>query len=364
MSEAATPPPAAGQKLHAFEAILRMCARTAPQPWYPRLYAQSVGMSPDGLYPYLEDLWLDGLVQKAEGLPETGPGLTLTPAGLDVLNDPAVLQRLKEGRAVVPGDRGGTVREVVRRSETPVVTRFLFGLNVLWFLYTLYLAWTVSDVVSFLSGGFVGNAVRLDDILRGRAFIGRVLAPGAMVEIGDLLFRSYRPSAHRPEYALSLTGRQSRRADVRPGALLRHLCFRWTGRRRSRRGDATAILDGGRVGCLCGVIAAEAVWVLCNGRDLSRTLAARWRRNLVTNTFLIVAISIIPGVSGWCHLGGALTGAVVALVMLVQRFGPSLFRWAVLFALIPLPWLGLAAIKYEQKTNPAGASGGRTGRQR
>ena len=54
-----------------------MCAGTAPQPWYPRLYAQSVGMSQAGLYQYLEDLWLDGLVQKAEGSAETGPFLKL-----------------------------------------------------------------------------------------------------------------------------------------------------------------------------------------------------------------------------------------------------------------------------------------------
>jgi hypothetical protein len=65
-----------------------------------------------------------------------------------------------------------------------------------------------------------------------------------------------------------------------------------------------------------------------------------------------VVISLIPGVSGWCHLGGALTGAAVALVMQVQRFGPSPVRWVVLFALVPLPWAGYAFIKYEQAVNP------------
>ena len=88
-----------------------MCAAAWPKPWYPRVYAQSAGIPQEQLYYYLEDLWLDGLVQKAEGSPETGPGLTLTEAGRDVLDDPAALQRLKEGRAVKPGDQGGAVRE-------------------------------------------------------------------------------------------------------------------------------------------------------------------------------------------------------------------------------------------------------------
>ena len=108
MYEAATPepPPAPGQKLHPFEAILRRAARTAPQPWYPRVYAQSVGVSQDSLNGFLEELWLDGLVRKADGSPETGPGLTLTEAGRDVLEDPAAL-KAPQGR---PGRHRGRSR--------------------------------------------------------------------------------------------------------------------------------------------------------------------------------------------------------------------------------------------------------------
>jgi membrane associated rhomboid family serine protease len=355
MSETATsaPPPAPGQKLHRFEAILRMCAATAPRPWYPRLYAQSVGMSRDDLYEYLEDLWLDGLVRKAEGSPETGPGLTLTPAGREVLNDPAALRRLKEGRAVIVGDRGGIVREVVRRSEKPVVSRILFGVNVAWFLYSLYLALAASGAVGFLSSGFIGNVGPLDDVLaRSGALSGRFWVAGQwwrlatscfvhigllhiglnmnfLIQAGEVVEQMWGRVRYLVIYAFAGLGGGCLALAMQPQFLL-----------------------AGASGALCGVIAAEAVWVLCNGRYLPRSLAARWRGNLMTNAMLIIVISLIPGVSGWCHLGGALTGAAVALVMQVQRFGPSPWRWLVLLALVPLPWLGYGLIQHEQATNP------------
>ena len=362
MSEAAIPPPphSASQKLHAFEAILRMCAKSAPQPWYPRLYAQSVGMSQNALYAFVEDLWLDGLVQKAQGSPETGPGLTLTPAGLDVLQDPAALERLKEGRAVVAGDRGGIVREVVRRSEKPVVSRFLLGLNLAWFVYSLYLAWTVSDPVGFLSGGFLGRPGPLDDVLaRSGALSGEFwmqgqwwrLATSCFVHIGVLHLA----------FNMNFLFQAGKVVEQMYGRVRFLVIYAFAG----LGGGCLALamqpeyMMAGASGALCGVIAAEAVWVVCNGRYLSQTLAARWRSNLMSNGVLIVMISVIPGVSGWCHLGGALTGAFVALVMQVQRFGPSMFRWTTLLALVPLPWAGYAFIQHEQAMSPNWAQVGK-----
>jgi membrane associated rhomboid family serine protease len=108
----------------------------------------------------------------------------------------------------------------------------------------------------------------------------------------------------------------------------------------------------GASGAICGVLGAEAVWVLCNGRHLPRLLARELRRNLLINGVLITFISLMPGVSWQGHLGGAVIGAAVALVMQVQRFGPPPLRWPILLALVPLPWMGLAFIKYERATNP------------
>ena len=124
MSEAATPParPATGRSFPVLRRLLRLCAAEGARPWYPPASAQSAGMS-RSLYYFLENLWLDGLVQKAEGTPETGPGMTLTPLGREVLDNPAALQRLREGRAgSSPASQGGVVRKADRRRTRPTVT--------------------------------------------------------------------------------------------------------------------------------------------------------------------------------------------------------------------------------------------------
>jgi membrane associated rhomboid family serine protease len=354
MSRAATPSqPAPGGQINAFEAILRMCAAAAPKPWFPRAYAQAVGMKPDRLYQLIEHLWLDGLVEKAEGAPETGPGLTLTQAGRDVLDDPATLQRLKEGRAVKPGDRGGIVREVVRRQERPVVSRVLVAANIAWFVYSIFLASSSTDsLISFLSSGLLGGGDLNEVLARSGAISGPLAVQGqwwrlatscfvhigllhiamnmnCLLQLGKVAEQMWGRVRFLVIYALAGLGGSVVGVGLMPQGLL-----------------------AGASGAICGVIAAEAVWVLCNGHLLPRGVASRWRMNLLTNAFLLVLISMIPHVSWQGHLGGALTGAFVALVMQVQRFGPSPWRWAALLALLPLPWLGYVFIQHERAVNP------------
>jgi membrane associated rhomboid family serine protease len=344
--------------MHAFEAILRMCAATAPQPWYPRLYAQSVGMSQASLYRYLEDLWLDGLVQKAEGSPETGPGLTLTPAGLDVLNDPAALQRLTEGRAVKPGDQGGAVREAYRRRTRPTATLGVIAVNAAAFLYTVYLASRLGIVPDFIGlspfgGANPAVAQRIENVIiqAGAVYGGGwlkgewwLLLTSCFIHIGAMHILANM-------YALYRVGGEVERMWGSVRYLVIYL-FAGLGGSCLALGLAPREVMAGASGAICGVLGAEAVWVLCNGRHLPRSLARELRRNLLINGVLITFISLMPGVSWQGHLGGALTGAAVALVMQVQRFGPSPLRWPILFALVPLPWAGYAFIKHQQATNP------------
>src|SRR5262249_6529104 len=71
---------------------------------------------------------------------ETGAGLMLSPAGERILDDPEALRRLAEGHAVTPGDRGGVVREAVRRTPRPLVVRLLLIANLAVFAWGAWLA--------------------------------------------------------------------------------------------------------------------------------------------------------------------------------------------------------------------------------
>jgi hypothetical protein len=118
------------------EAILRWVAAAAPRPWYPRLHARQTGVPLESLNYFLEHLWLDGLLRKADaGTAETGAGLMLSPEGERVLADPEALRRLGEGRALTPDDRGGLVREAVRRPPRFVVGRLLLFANLAVFAW-------------------------------------------------------------------------------------------------------------------------------------------------------------------------------------------------------------------------------------
>src|SRR5262249_45280199 len=101
------------------EEILRLCAAAAPEPWYPKVYAKQADVEPGALGQLLEEMWLDRLIEKAPGNAETGPGILLTRQGQRVLLDPQMLERLRLGQPIGPGDRGAIVRQVFRAPLRP-----------------------------------------------------------------------------------------------------------------------------------------------------------------------------------------------------------------------------------------------------
>jgi rhomboid protease GluP len=352
MSEAATPSQRSASVpiVHPYEGILAMCAVAAPKPWYPRLYAQSVGMPQGQLYIHIEHLWLDGLVEKAPGAPETGPGLTLTPTGREVLDDPEALHRLREGRPVVEGSQGGIVREVIRRKPRPTVTYALVAINLAVFSFGAWLAASNGvGVGAYLLGGWrmafsiykALGAVQGVDLLHGE---WRRLGTACFVHVGllNLAFAMY---------ALYRIGGRVEQMWGRGRFLVLYI-FAGVGGNCVSMALEPRWLEAGSWGALYGLIAAMAVWVLCNQRHLPRSVAKSMRNSLIIDIVLLLGFTLLPGINRWDDLGGALTGAAVALVLQVQRFGPSPFRWVVLLALVPLPWAGFAYIKHEQATNP------------
>jgi membrane associated rhomboid family serine protease len=344
--------------LNPLEAILRLCAAAAPEPWYPRVYAKNSGEDLDRLGDCLEDLWLDGLVERARGRTETGPGFVLTDAGRRVLEDPEDLQRLRDGLPLATQDRAAVVRQALRRPPRPVLTRVLLVANLLVFGYGVYRVLVTAPpadrlhmVQEFLQGFGVqdprvlnilhdSGAVKGADVIHGEWW--RLLTM-AFVHIGvlHLLMNMYMLWA-AGSFVEAMWGR------------VRYLVIYGFG---VLGGSCLAVahtpltLIAGASGALCGLLAAEAVWVLLNARYLPRALARRGRASIVTTFLLLVFISLFPGVSGWCHFGGAVAGGAAALLLHVQRFGPSPWRWLAVAALVPLPWLGFRAIERQRVTD-------------
>ena len=338
--------------MHLLELLLRLCAAEDPNPWYPRAYARSAGISPDVLYYYLENLWLDGLVQKSEAIPETGPGMTLTPLGREVLDDPAALQRLREGRPVVEGSRGGIVREAIRRPPRPTVTYGLLAVNLAVFAYGLVLA--VSGGVgaaNYLMPGARGFPLAIYEKL-GALITGDLLVRGEWWRLATSCFVHF--GIFHILFAVYALYRVGARVEQLWGAWRVCLLYLLAGIGGNCVGvglQPTFVMPGAW-GSIYGLLGATAVWVVCNDRCLPRAVARRMRTNVALDAFLLLLYFVIYPIDRWQDLGGTLTGAAVALVFQVQRFGPSPWRWAALAALVPLPWVGVAFINHERATNP------------
>src|SRR5262245_50118103 len=80
------------------ETLLRQCQAADPSPWYPRDYAATAGTDRESLYAPLNDLRLANLVQLTDWVQGKGQGYQITPLGKEVLNDPAFLERLRDGK--------------------------------------------------------------------------------------------------------------------------------------------------------------------------------------------------------------------------------------------------------------------------
>src|SRR5262249_18387592 len=138
--------------LNPLESILRLCAASAPEPWYPRLYAKQSGVDSQALGLCLEELWLSGLIEKSPGNGETGPAISLTREGERVLLDPEALRRLRAGEGLSPNDRGALTRQALRGRLRPLVTVLLVLSNVLVFAVGYYKARQEGEGANFFNG--------------------------------------------------------------------------------------------------------------------------------------------------------------------------------------------------------------------
>jgi membrane associated rhomboid family serine protease len=339
------------------EIILKDVAAAGAEPWYASDYARATGLPRDALDSGLDRLRLSGLVRLTDWVQGRGQGYAVTPEGAYVLENPRLLDRLRQGRELprrLPGrpaeaaapatlreqgttwDRGEAIREALLNPGRPVVMQTLIALNILAFVVGLYLAGRDGLTSDYLAGNQpplvaklrhdLGSLHPIDLIFRNEWW--RLLSY-CFVHIGliHLLMNMY---------ALYVLGGIVETMWGSARFLLLYLISGLVG------GATVMVLQpdkggvAGASGALCGMLTSMAVWVWLNRPYLPPRVVSAWMRNITMNIFLIALISLVPGVSWTGHLGGAVGGAVVAVPLLYTRFGRGAQRW--------LGWVGVAAV--------------------
>src|SRR5262245_13653433 len=90
--------PTTGPDHDLLQVILHRCAAAAPEPWYPKTYAETTGTPRDSLDAPLEQLRLGGLIRLTDWVQGRGQGYALTPLGTRALQGPRLLNQLRDGK--------------------------------------------------------------------------------------------------------------------------------------------------------------------------------------------------------------------------------------------------------------------------
>jgi membrane associated rhomboid family serine protease len=342
------------------EILLRECAAAQPQPWYPADYVNQTGVPRERVDADLDRLRLGGLLQLTDWVQGKGQGYVLTSAGVQVLENPRLLQRLRQyGVEPQPAppplrqvetrtttwDRGERIRNALIDPGRPVVTMLLILANVLVFLVGAYMA-------------------RQED----PALVGPYFSGSSTAQVWKIQFRLgglNRPSVVAKNEWWRLLGYSFVHSGLFPHLLMNMLSLWMLGRFTeamfgSARYLALYLVSGlgggcavaldpqmmvvGASGCVCGLLGAAGMWVFLNRRHLPQAFVARFFRAFGTNVLLLVFISMLPRVSWLGHLGGALAGAAIAVPLVYSRFGVGWQRWAGNLASLAIPLACVAVV--------------------
>jgi membrane associated rhomboid family serine protease len=377
-------------QIHPLEMILRMCAHAAPEPWFHQQFIRESGADPDQVDSLLELLWLEGLIQKVPGslqagpleregmrpqpaamgiqkVPgslQSGPGTVLTPLGQQVVADPALMARLVNGEPIRTSDVGAVIRNRLRSRTQPTATKLLIAANVLVFLWGAFLASQTPGLLGTYLSGFSGTEKYMQLLHELGSVRGADVQRGAWPRLMSATFL-HLGLLHLAMnmYALYALGSFVEQVWGRWRLLVIYLISAWGGSCLAMAYSPGVVVVGAS-GAICGLLGAIVVGVMLYARHLPRTMAGRLRSQVFMNVALIIFISLIPGVSGWGHLGGALAGAAAALALHLQRFGlpgtvgtlPAL-RWGLaLPLLIAVPvasYLQMQSVMKAPKTDDA-----------
>jgi len=350
------------------ETILRQVEASAPEPWYPKLYAETTGVPRDSLDPPLEKLRMAGLIRLTEWVKDRGQGYVLTPEGIQALKSERELARLRDGRIVPPArvarkprefpeetpwDRGERIREAFLNPPKPVVTRFVLFVYLGVFLVGLFFARQANVPMHlYLYGtsedGIVQRALHEILVKLGAVYPAGIvrgewwrLITACFVHIGIV------------HLALNCWGLHALGGFLEPllGSVRLAVLYLLAGLGGSSVSLViTPVTAAGGSGALCGMLGAIAVWLVFNRAHLPTPVAAALQRNIMTNIILMVFISFFPGV-GWAgHLGGAVFGVITAVLLHYQGSGSGAVRWLAAAGLALVPLIAIGALWHTMNT--------------
>jgi membrane associated rhomboid family serine protease len=304
--------------------ILRAVAATDPQPWYPAAYAQEKQVERKSLATTLNELRHNGLVRLTDWQPSIGQGYLITTEGRRVLNRPALISKR-------PAQSSET--DLAEQPTTPdvPVTRTLVAVQAGVF---------VLGMMQLIEQGGAPNTYLTNgdcELMRQLGVSRVALANGAWWTLLSYAL----VHGGLPHLCLNLFGHlfDARLAELMYGRWRFIVLYGLA----VFAGGVGAVLAApnaltiGSSGGLCGVIAAQLVWVLANRSRFTDEERKKQTRDLIRAGILITAISLIPGISWGGHLGGAIGGGLAAwLTLQVLSENPKM-RWMSRTALFLLP---------------------------
>jgi rhomboid protease GluP len=310
-------------------AVLHAIAAATPAPWYPSAYALAANVDRSRLDEALNRLRVAGFVRLTDWEPGKGQGYAVTTEGQRALASPARLERPPEPATVErpPTDRPADGTPVTRTLIAAQLAMFAVGL--------IQAGQNGVPIEQFLEHNSTPVEMQLAVSRAGLvAGLWYTLLTYALVH-GGLLHLAMNLVGHATEasFAERLWG-SARFAAIYLAAVV--------GGGVGAVVSAPAAMTVGSSGGLCGVIAAQVVWLAAHRHRFRAADRQVWARHYVQTAILITLISVVPGVSWGGHLGGAVGGTLAGGALLFADSPRRMMRvtsWLVAL-LLPLAAAG------------------------
>jgi rhomboid protease GluP len=333
--------------------LLKLIAQSTSRPWYLADLPQAERVDRKQLDCLLDELRLAGLIELTPWEAGRGQGLRVTPAGRKYVDSSRLMARLARGelpnadqadgaRRDGPDEtttfgRGEAVRGALMFEINPRLTQILVGINVAVFLVGLVIAIQGRNLGLFGFGEQRSlvwtGAVSGDLLLEGQWW--RLLT-SCFVHIGIIhLFLNM--------YSLWVLGPVSERLWGRGPYLCIYLLAGIGGSCAAMVRHPDFMLAGAS-GCLWGLMAALLVWIVVNRSHLPPNVYSDWMQRLLKSFVMNAVISFMPTISTEAHFAGGVAGAIVAIMLYVNRFGHGPVRRLSLVVVALVPLVGARAV--------------------